>query len=181
MGRAKALVEVGGLTLAERAAAALRPHVERVVLLGGGPVPPALARSERLADAPLDGAPRGAGPLSGLLAALRAEPDAAWLLCPCDLPAVRAEAVGWLAGERRAERRAVMARRAAGEPPEPLLALYEPAIRPDVEALAAAGGRAPRLLAGLPGVAVLVAPPHLADCWRDADRPADLAATAGGG
>lgn len=192
MGSPKALIEVGGSSLAERAAAALAPHVERIVLLGGGPVPPALARLERLADAPLAphrtsgesgrgdaGGEAGrragrAGPLAALLAALRSEPAAAWLLCPCDLPAVRPEAVAWLVARRRPERRAVMARLGAAAPPEPLLALYEPTIRPAVEALVAAGGRAPRLLADLPGVALLAPPTELADCWRDADRPEHL-------
>lgn len=205
MGRPKALIEVGGISLAERAAAALAPHVERVVLLGGGPVPAALAGLERLADAPLAphppggraaatgplasgdptptqdlarGAvaapPAGEGPLAALLAALRAEPGAAWVLCPCDLPAVRPEAVAWLVAQRRPGRRAVMARLAAAAPPEPLLALYEPSIRAAVEALAAAGGRAPRLLADLAGVALLAPPAEIAACWRDADRPEHL-------
>ena len=184
MGSPKALIEVGGVSLAERAAAALAPHVGRVVLLGAGPVPAALTGLARLADAPLapDGVSRpadpraGAGPLAALLAALRAEPAAAWVLCPCDLPAVRPEAVAWLLAQRRPERRAVMARLDPAAPPEPLLALYEPAIRPAVEAQVAAGGRAPRLLADLPGVALLTPPAELADCWRDADRPEDLAA-----
>jgi molybdopterin-guanine dinucleotide biosynthesis protein A len=190
MGRPKALIELGGTTLAERAAAALAPHVERVVLLGAGPVPPALAGLERIADAalaslpatgggrpggPLDAQPPvGGGPLAALLAALGAEPGAAWVLCPCDLPAVRPEAVGWLIGERRPGRRAVIPRLAPDAPPEPLLALYEPTIRPAVEELAAAGGRAPRLLAGLPGVALLAPPRELAGCWRDVDRPEHL-------
>ena len=188
MGRPKALIEVGGTTLAERAAAALAPHVERVVLLGAGPVPPALGGLERIADAALapggtagpgerlDAWPpsSGGGPLAALLAALRAAPAAAGVLCPCDLPAVRPEAVAWLAGLRRAGRRAVIPRLAPDAPPEPLLALYEPAIRPAVEELAAAGGRAPRLLAGLPGVAVLAPPTELAACWHDADRPEHL-------
>jgi molybdopterin-guanine dinucleotide biosynthesis protein A len=187
MGSPKALIEVGGVSLAERAAAALAPHVERVVLLGAGPVPAALAGLARLADAPLSPEappgysrpaydPGGAGPLAALLAALRAEPAAAWVLCPCDLPAVRPEAVAWLVAQRRPERRAVMARLGPAAPPEPLLALYERTIRPAVEALVAAGGRAPRLLAGLPGVALLTPPAELADCWRDADHPQDLAA-----
>jgi molybdopterin-guanine dinucleotide biosynthesis protein A len=178
MGRAKALIELDGVTLAERATAALTPHVERVVLLGAGPVPSSLAGLERLSDAVLAGASDdgGGGPLAALLAALRAEPAAAWVLCPCDLPAIRPAAVGWLVDQRRPGRRAVMARRSASAPPEPLLALYEPAILPAVEELAARGGRAPRLLAELPGVAVSVPPAELVDCWRDADRPQDVGA-----
>lgn len=176
MGTPKALLTVDGLTFAERAVAALAPHVERVVLLGGGPVPAALEGLERLPDAAIPGVEpgTGAGPLAALLAALRAAPAAAWILCPCDLPAVRPAAVGWLAAERRPERRAVMARRSASSPPEPLLALYEPTILAAVEQLVAAGGRAPRRLATLPGVAVLTPPDDLADCWRDADHPDEL-------
>jgi molybdopterin-guanine dinucleotide biosynthesis protein A len=177
MGRPKALLATAGGTLAERAAAALRPAVERLVLLGDGPVPPLLAGLPRLADAVLPGAADGpAGPLAGLLAALRWAPEAAWVLCPCDLPAVRPAAVRWLASQRRPERLAVLPRAVPDGPPEPLLALYEPGVRPAVEALAAAGGRAPRRLADAAGVAVVEVPPELADCWRDADTPDELAA-----
>jgi molybdopterin-guanine dinucleotide biosynthesis protein A len=176
-GRPKALLTVGGLTLGERAAAALAPAVERVVLLGEGPVPAALRDLPRLADAELGGVPAasGGGPLAALLAALRWAPGAAWLLCPCDLPGVTAEAVGWLAAQRRPGRRAVLVRLAGAERLEPLLAVYEPGIRPAVEELAARGGRAPRELAELPGVHVATPPADLATAWHDADRPEDLA------
>ena len=197
MGRPKALVEVGGRTLAERAVAALAPVVERVVLVGRGPVPPALAGLERLDDALLAAPPArpeaglaggppggrrgaagrgpGGGPLAGLLAALRSAPGAAWLLCPCDLPGVEPAAAAWLAGERRPGRLAVLPRPSAAGPVDPLFALYEPEVLPLVEALAAAGARAPRELARLPGVAVLEPPAALAPCWRDADTPDELA------
>ena len=175
MGTPKALLEVGGTTLAERAAAALAPSVEAVVLLGSGPVPEPLAGLLRVADAPLGedgGAAAGEGPLAALLAALRSRPGAAWLLCPCDLPAVTPEAVAWLASERRPGRVAILPR--PGGRLEPLLAVYEPAILPAVEELVARGGRAPRALAGVPGVHLGTPPPHLAPAWRDADRPQDL-------
>jgi len=221
MGRPKALVAVGGTTLAERAVAALAPVVERVVLVGRGPLPPALADLERLDDALLAGAgggggassrsivppPRvpegdspaaagrldeappaapgggweaeaeagaGAGPLAGLLAALRSAPGAAWILCPCDLPQVEPAAAAWLAGERRPGRLAVLPRPVPGGPVDPLFALYEPGVLPWVEALTAAGVRAPRELARVPGVAVLTPPEALALCWRDADTPDEL-------
>ena len=169
MGRPKALL------MAERAAAALAAAVERVILLGDGPVPAVLAHLERVPDAPL-GEAGAAGPLAGLLAALRRAPRAAWVLCPCDLPRVRPEAVRWLLAQRRPGRLAVLPRTVPGAPPEPLFALYEPEVAPAVEALAAAGGRAPRLLAATAGVAVVDVPPELAACWRDADTPDELAA-----
>ena len=182
LGRPKALVEVGGLTLAERATAALEPVVERVILVGGGPVPPALQGLARLEDAPLGrgaGDPEergGAGPLAGLLAALRSAPGAAWILCPCDLPWVESAAAAWLAGERRPGRIAALPRPVAGGPVEPLFALYEPEVLPRVEALAAAGVRAPRELARIDGVAVVTPPARLARCWRDVDTAEELAA-----
>ncbi|HEX2254664.1 MAG TPA: molybdenum cofactor guanylyltransferase [Thermoanaerobaculia bacterium] len=186
MGRPKALVEVDGVTLAERAAAALAPHVDRLLLLGAGPVPEALAGLERLPDAALPHASpavpqdRPPGPLAGLLAALRRSPRTAWVLCSCDLPWVAPEAVAWLLAERHPQRLAVIPRLAAGAPPEPLFALYEPAARPAVEALAARGERAPWRLAGQPGMALVTVPPHLARCWRDADTPEELPESAAG-
>jgi len=184
MGRPKATLVDRGTALGERVAAALRPHVAELLLLGQGPVPPSLEGLERLPDAPLppaDGslpiptAGRTAGPLAGILAALRARPGAAWVICPCDLPAIEPAAVAWLLGQRRPGRAAVLPRAAAAGPPEPLFALYEPAALVLAEGLAAEGARAPRRLASLPGVATVTVPPSLAHCWRDADTPADLA------
>ncbi len=168
MGRPKQLLELGGRTLAETAAGALAPHVERVVLLGGGTVPAALERCQRLPDPP-----GLAGPLAGILAALRWAPRAAWAIAACDLPAVGPEAVAWLVGQRRPGRRAVLPRLPAGRV-EPLLAVYEPHAAAVLEALAARGRLAPRELAGAPGVATPEPPPELAGAWADVDTPGDL-------
>lgn len=170
MGRPKALIEFAGTTLAERAAVVLATAVERLVLLGDGPVPDSLGALPRLADAA-----ETEGPLAGLLSALRSAPEATWVVCPCDLPRVAPEAVAWLVGQRRPDRAAVLPRVAPDGPPEPLFALYEPAALPLVEALAAEDGPpAPRRLAERPGVAVVPVPARLAPCWRDADTPRDL-------
>lgn len=201
MGAPKHLLRHRGATLAERAVAALAPHAAGVALLGAGEVPAALAGLPRLADAQLAGgsgeraeaaagAPSGgaarAGPLAGMLAAMRWRPEAAWVFAPCDLPAIAPAAVAWLLDERRPGRWAVLPRAAAGAPVEPLFALYEPAARPLLEALAAAppAERAPRRLAAHPRVAVVTVPPALARSWAGANTPAELAALgrpAGGG
>ncbi|HMB52156.1 MAG TPA: molybdenum cofactor guanylyltransferase [Thermoanaerobaculia bacterium] len=169
MGRPKALIEVGGTTLAERGAVVLAMAVDRLVLLGDGPVPNSLSALPRIADAD-----DCEGPLAGLLAALRSKPEAAWLVCTCDLPRITPEAVHWLLGERRPDRAAVLPRATPDGPPEPLFALYEPAALELVEQLAADGPPAPRRLADQPGVAVVDVPAPLAPCWRDVDTPSEL-------
>ena len=70
MGRPKALLELAGDSLAERALAAVIPRVDGVALLGSGKVPAALHDLPRLADvAGVD------GPMAGVLAA-----TALWML-----------------------------------------------------------------------------------------------------
>jgi len=168
MGRPKQMLEHRGRTFAEIIAGALAPHTARIVLLGAGPVPAALAGVERLPDPP-----GLAGPLAGLAAALRWAPAAAWVLAACDLPQARPEAVAWLLAQRRPGVRAVLPAGPSGRP-EPLLAVYEPHVRSAVEDLAARGVLAPRHLRDLPGVASPAVPGRLAAAWRNVNRPEDL-------
>lgn len=170
MGRHKALLQgPGGATLAERAATALSSCVDDLWLLGTGPVPRSLSNLPRLSDAA-----DATGPLAALLAALRHRPASTWVICPCDLPHVTAAAVTWLLEQRGPGRTAVLPR-VSGGPPEPLLAIYEPAALALLEELAAHGRPAPRQLAAMDGVTVIEVPPPLAHCWRDADTPRQLA------
>ena len=196
MGESKQLLRFRGVTLLERAAAALAPHVTGVVLLGNGPMPEGAAGLPRLADivlasvgrgaGPTSAAgtgsptpPAGAGPLAGMLAALRWKPEAAWVFAPCDLPRIDAAAVAWLVGERRPDRWAVVPRPEPGGPLHALFALYEPQARRLLEDLAAGGGRAPRLVAGHSRVAVVTPPAEIAGAWRGVNTREDLAALAG--
>lgn len=93
MGRDKALLDAGGVALAEKVVAAAAGLAEETVLAGDGEVPPSMGRLKRLPDAP------GAkGPLAGLLSAMRWRPDARWLALSCDLPLIEPQAVAWLLG-----------------------------------------------------------------------------------
>lgn len=169
MGRPKQLIEIDGLTLAERAAAALAPFVSRVVLLGDGPVAPPLSHLERFADAP-----GVKGPLAGLLSALRSSPRSAFVIAACDLPALSADAVRWLVAQRRDGVCAVLPRQADGTA-EPLLAVYEPEALELLEGLARGDRPAPSLLAGRAGVISPVVPREIALAWHNANRPEDMA------
>ena len=91
MGRPKALLPAGNVTLAEHVYGVVKRHANRAYLLGSGPLPPALAEVERIADPP-----GFEGPLAGLVAAHRFAPDADWLIFAVDLPNIDDGYVGRL-------------------------------------------------------------------------------------
>lgn len=114
----------------------------------------------------------GQGPLGGILSALSAHPEAAFLVAACDLPFLDAAAVAALAVGRDADALATAfegplpagTRKGAHDPahaprgprlpdlslgpsgrlPEPLFAIYEPAMRPRMLELLALGIDCPR-------------------------------------
>ncbi len=92
----------------------------------------------------------GLGPLSGILSAFEARPDATWLVAACDLPRLGRESLAALLANRHPFRFATAFRHADGVA-EPLCALYEPKARPRLYQLLAAGHSCPRrLLEGYP-------------------------------
>lgn len=72
-----------------------------------------------------------AGPISGLRAAFRLHPSAAWLVLACDLPGVEETTLRLLISKRRGEATVF------GDPvePEPLCGIYEPALRDRIDLL----------------------------------------------
>lgn len=168
MGQAKSLLRFGGTTFVERVTAVMRQRGERVVLLGDGPAPPMPPDVARLPDVP-----GLAGPLAGILAALRWMPHTCWLIAACDLPRLRVEALDWLLGQRRPERWAVLPR-LVPQRLEPLLAVYEPESRELLEQIAASGELSLRPLAGDARVHSPTPPETLRDCWTNVNTPDEL-------
>ena len=152
MGRPKHLIEADGCSWLERTVLLLGQCVERVVIVGPGEVPSALAATERLADA--EGA---AGPLAGILAAFRAHPGVSWLVA-CRAPGVVA-VLPDLAGDGRIE---------------PLLAYYDHRCAGLLETMAAAGQRRMNRLGEAPGVITPQPPAHLRGSWRNVNTPEEL-------
>jgi len=70
----------------------------------------------------------GGGPAAGLSAALNRFPGAAWLLVAADMPLLTAGVLGVLVEQRDPAGLATAFRRADGTP-EPLCAIWEPAVR----------------------------------------------------
>jgi molybdopterin-guanine dinucleotide biosynthesis protein A len=85
----------------------------------------------------------GKGPLSGILAAFEARPDASWLVVACDLPRLDREVLAALVSGRNPHRFAT-AFRGYEDFPEPLCAIYEPKARSRLYQYLAAGYDCPR-------------------------------------
>ena len=173
MGRPKQLLEIGGETMIEHVVRALSGEVDEVVLLGGGPVPAALADLSSVGDA--EGC---SGPMAGILGALRAEPDACWVVAPCDLPLLQPSAVRWLLQTRRPGAWAVLPSLEGFV--EPLFALYEPEARALLEKAALDGEHALHRLASSARVATAEPPAVLRRCWFNANTPHELASLRAG-
>ncbi len=69
------------------------------------------------------------GPLSGILTAMDAHPDKAWLIVACDLPFLDRATLEFLTAHRDAKKPATAYRGRIDGLPEPLCAIYEPAMR----------------------------------------------------
>ena len=89
MGTDKALLELDGVSLVERAGRRLAAICSQVVLADGGRG--AIDGLQSVADGP------GQGPVAGILGAAAAFPDAALLILACDLPRVPISLLGELA------------------------------------------------------------------------------------
>jgi molybdopterin-guanine dinucleotide biosynthesis protein MobB len=168
MGSPKQLVEHKGRKLIDRVVAAIEERLPDPVLLGSGPVPEALVANRRLPDPP-----GLAGPMAGLIAALRWAPAAAWLVAACDQPLISRRAIDWLLGQRRPGRWAVMPRLAGG-PVEPFLAVYEPQSLTLLEEVARTGKLAPWRIADHDRVVTPQPPSDLVASWRSVNTPKEL-------
>lgn len=170
MGRPKhLLLDESGRTWLERTVRTVQPQVAGVVLSGRGEIPAGLDSLPRLADIPDVG-----GPLTGILSAMRWQPDVSWLFLACDMPEVTAEAVAWLLGERIVGRWGTVPTRGGLELVEPLFARYEPQCAALFEQIGAAGIRRIRRIVDFEKISVVPIPDHLRKSWQNINTPAEL-------
>lgn len=133
-GRDKARLPVGGRPILDRLVEAAAPVAGRVILVTNDP------RRYADADMPvLRDEVTGAGPLGGLVTALRASTTRRVLALACDLPYVDADFLAYLA-DRAPEADLVVPRTRDGL--HPLCAVYARALLPVLEARLAHGRRA---------------------------------------
>lgn len=122
MGAPKHLIkDAGGRTWLERTLAVVHPMVDGLVVAGGGRLPPSLESSTpRLLDLP-----GVAGPMTGILAAMRWQPLVSWLVVACDMPLISEEAARWLLSGRHPGCWGRVPMVAGSDRLEPLLAWYD--------------------------------------------------------
>ena len=72
----------------------------------------------------------GKGPLSGLLAAFEKHPDHALLAVACDLPFLNKESINYLVDHRDVSKLATCFHDPSAGMPEPMIAIWEPAVYP---------------------------------------------------
>jgi len=168
MGQPKHLLESDGMSWIEHQTTLLKPLVQKVVIAGVGELPAALSGMDRLADVP-----GVQGPLAGMLAAMRWQPDVSWLMVACDMPYINAEAIEWLLAQRRPGIHAIQSRLQDDAPVEPLLAVYEVQARAVLEAMVSRLERSPARLSTQCPVFSPVVPDELVACWRNINSERD--------
>jgi molybdenum cofactor guanylyltransferase len=137
----KAVLEYAGQTQLTRALTLLEPLVANTYIS---------VRADQLHDPQRNSHPcivdqsPDAGPIGGILAALRAHRQSAWLVLACDLPFLDVATVQQLIAARDPLRMATAFRSSHDGKPEPLCAIYEPASLPAIEAWVASGQHCPR-------------------------------------
>jgi molybdopterin-guanine dinucleotide biosynthesis protein A len=86
----------------------------------------------------------GIGPLAGILSALEAFPEAAWMVLACDLPFMTSQTLEALVAAKDPSRFATAFINPQDSAPEPLCAIYEPKCREPLAERVAQGKHSPR-------------------------------------
>lgn len=141
MRRDKAAIAYHGVPQARWAADLLSRFCERVYLS---------TRTDQEGEETFDGLEQihdrfvDIGPMGGILTALHAHPEAAWLVLGCDLPFLTPETLEELVRRRDPFRFATCYDSSDDGLPEPLAAIYEPSYRSRLHQFLAAGRTCPR-------------------------------------
>jgi molybdopterin-guanine dinucleotide biosynthesis protein A len=168
MGRPKALLRMGGKTLAERTYNTLSNVATSTMLLGSGSVPKSLSGVNRLPDVS-----HCSGPLAGMVSAFRWGPERAWIISSVDMPLMHVEALEWLLGQRKPGVWAILPKiESSRRGVETTGAVYEPMIFDHIDSLAGRGVLKLQEIGKHPKVLTPLVPDSLAYAWRNVNTPA---------
>jgi molybdopterin-guanine dinucleotide biosynthesis protein MobB len=169
MGRTKHLLpHHNGRSWLEATVAMLETMGLPVAIAGGGRIPESLLHVPNLPD--VLGVP---GPLGGILAAMRWQPAANWIVVACDLPKMSQDAIQWLLSQQRPGVWACLPVQEDGLP-QPLLALYGFRSRMLLEEQVLDGTFRPGAIASHRKVLAPMVPLNLEESWFNANSPDDL-------
>lgn len=165
MGEPKHLLKMAdGRTWLEHIVDAVEPCVREVVIIGSGDIPDTLRGLKVLPDV-VD----AAGPLAGILSAMRWGPFVSWLFMACDQPLITTEGLLWILGNRRPGVWAVVPETAHDKRFNPFPGYYDYRV---CELLK--NSDRPSMLAKEEKVISPVVPDHLEETWRNINTPLDL-------
>jgi molybdopterin-guanine dinucleotide biosynthesis protein MobB len=168
MGRPKALLEIGGKTLAERTYNTLSNVAASTILLGSGPAPKSLAGVDRLPDVT-----HCSGPLAGMVSAFRWGPERTWIILSVDMPLMHEEALKWLLDQRKPGVWAILPKIEGSRGVETTGALYESMIFDYIDSLAGRGILKLQEIGKHPKVLTPLVPDSLTHAWRNVNTPAE--------
>lgn len=155
-----------GKTWLQRSISILEPEVASVVISGAGDIPETLASYQRIKDIP-----GVAGPLSGIVSAMRYNPAVSWLLLACDMPGISTESINWLLKQRKPGRIAIVPKNPESGMSEPLFAWYDFRCLSHIQALLASGERRITRVRRMAGVYEPKIPAKLYYAWHNVNRP----------
>ncbi len=141
MGTDKALLETNGQTQLARTVALLERHLERVFVSARADQ---ALESERSKYAQIVDRHENLGPVAGILSAMQAYPDVAWLVVACDLPNIDDATVSGLLAKRSGDKPFTAYTSSYDGLPEPLCAVYGAGSQRIVEGLVDEGLKCPR-------------------------------------
>lgn len=170
MGSPKHLItHSDGRTWLERNLEILEKRLDGVAISGRGEIPAGLKQYPRIPDVP-----DVQGPLSGILALQRWQPDVSWLVLACDLPAISVATIDWLCEGRRVGSWARIPKIMGRDRGEPLLARYEPQCAPLFEEMSRSGRFSLHPITGCDKVELVDVPASLQQSWRNVNTPDEL-------
>ncbi len=170
MGRAKHLLTTeNGQSWLENTVSRLKPFVDGLVIAGEGVIPERLRAIPHIPDLPKVG-----GPISGLLSAMRWQPQLSWLLVACDMPCISSAAVEWLLSLRRAGVWGLVPKLAEGSHLEPLFAWYSPRSAQLFEAQMFSESLRIADIAASNKIATPLVPDNLRESWKNINIPEQL-------
>lgn len=174
MGQPKHLIRTlsgGEESWLERTVEEVVPLVDGLVVSGQGELPKALRDTIRIPDVP-----GVAGPLTGLLSAMRWQPQVSWLVIACDMPFVTVDAAKWLLSEKNPGSWGRLPRIAGSSFCEPLFAWYDKRALQIIEAQLLDGNLRAGRIADHYKIDNPIIPENLAVAWKNVNTPEQLKA-----